>query len=104
MKTTTLATVVAVIALTFLVAAATATYANNIMTEQRSNASDGMMAGMSEEQCENMMQSMTTEHHESMMAGMHSSDDHNQMMGGSMMGNGIMYTNGTQQMGSDSCH
>jgi hypothetical protein len=84
------------IALAFIGTAATATYANNMMTQQQGIDH----SAMSEEQCETMMN------------GMHSSDHHGSMMGGSMMGtsnhdsmmDAHMGENRTDTTGSGGCH
>jgi uncharacterized protein YneF (UPF0154 family) len=96
MNTKILVAISLLITLAFVVTTAVAAYANNMMTQQQGIDH----SAMSEEQCETMMN------------GMHSSDHHNSMMGGSMMGtfdhdsmmDSHMGENSTDTMGSNGCH
>jgi hypothetical protein len=79
------------IALAFIGTAATATYANNMMTQQQGIDH----SAMSEEQCE------------ALMNGMHSSDHHGSMMGTSnhdSMMDSHMGENRTDTTGRGGCH
>ena len=84
------------IALAFIATTAAATYANSMMNQQQGINHNAM----SEEECESIMNEM------------HSSDHHNSMMGGSMMGtynhdsmmDAHMGEDGSVTMGRGGCH